>query len=372
MKNIFLFFFCILFSLPVFAGLRFGNLIQLSPGSYRIAYPNQTIDIFFDHIPVGAIENVKVDIYLTENEKHEIAKILKQQIDLLPESFIRKYLNREIYGLQINDSFEFGLNTDKEIIVEITKIKQGMSYGNSLKSALAHQIAHIIENEPDTKNDAGILKNYLNTLYQMNYHKEAQQRGYSIYDKGFVSRYANGELSGQYSSSEEFAEIFAHLVCDENRSDLIEYLTENPQNVLGVKVSRLIDFLDEHVNSLSRAYFMGEEVVATFSLPMHENEDGEMLLAAHELRSNGAFDFSATNSDEHVWDFKEKSSGSAKVDYTEPHIDIHDNSYHHTEPYDEESQMNTNNYSSGKSSTKKKGGGWIWVAAVIALLVVSN
>jgi hypothetical protein len=372
MKNFFLFFFCILFSLPVFAGLHFGNLIQLSPGSYRIAYPDQAIDIFFDHIPVGAVENVKVDIYLTENEKHEIAKILKQQIDQLPEAFIGKYLNREIYGLQINDRFEYGINTDKGIIVEITKIKQGMSYGNSLKSALAHQIAHIIENEPDTKNDAGILKNYLNTLYQMNYHKETQQRGFSIYDKGFVSRYANGELSGQYSSSEEFAEIFAHLVCNENRSDVIEYLTQNPQNVLGVKVSRLIDFLDEHVSSLSRAYFMGEDVVATYSLPINANEDGEMLLAAHELRSYGAFDFSATNSDENVWEFKEKSSDSAEVDYTEPHVYNSENSYHHPESNNEESQMNANNYSSGKSSTKKKGGGWIWVAAVIALLVVSN
>jgi hypothetical protein len=371
MKTSVIFLFSIILSLQTTANSGNGNLVQLSPGSYRIAYPRINIDIFFDHIPVGVNEDIKVDIYLNENEKFEIANILKQQIDDLPEAFIIKYLNREIYMLQINNNSEFGYNTDKEIIVEVTKIKQGMSYSNSLKSALAHQLAHLIEFSPDSRNAAGMLKSYLNTLYQMNY-KSDQKTGYSIFDKGFVSRYANGELSGQYSVSDEYAEIFAHLICEENRSDLMDFLAANPQNVLGMKVSRVIDFIDEHVSTLSRGYFMGEEIVTTYTIPMDIQEDGEVLLAAHELRSYEAFDFAATNNDDRGWEYKDKPSGSGSADYTEPKVNSYGNSFSQPEPYQEEVQMDTNYYSSSKQPSKKKGGGWIWVAAVIAFLVVAN
>lgn len=371
MKNFILFFFCVLFSLPVLALLHDGNLVQLSPGSYRIEYPRQHIDIFFDHIPVSANEDVKVDIYLNENEKSEIANILKQLLDELPEAFNFKYLNRDIYMLQINNKSEFGYNADKEMIIEVTRIKQGMSYSNSLKSSLAHQLAHLIEFSTETRNAAGMLKSYLNSLYQM-YYKSDQKAGNSIYEKGFVSRYANGELTGQYSVSDEYAEIFAHLICGENRADLMDFLAANPQNVLGIKVSRVIEFIDEHVSALSGGYFTGEEVAATYSIPIDMQEDDEMLLASHELRSYESFDFSATNNEERGWDYKEKPSDSGKVEYTQPNANTYGKSYAQPESYEEDSQMDTTYYLSSKQPSKKKGGGWIWVAAVIALLVVAN
>jgi hypothetical protein len=292
-------------------------------------------------------------------------------LDELPEAFKIKYLNRDIYMLQINNNSEFGYNTDKEIIVEVTKIKQGMSYSNSLKSALAHQMAHLIEFSTETRNAAGMLKSYLNSLYQANY-KSDQKAGYSIYEKGFVSRYANGELTGQYSVSDEYAEIFAHLICAENRADLMHFLAANPQNVLGVKVSRVIEFIDEYVNNLSQGYFMGEEVATTYTIPIDIYDDDELLLAAHELRSYESFDFSATNSEERGWDVKATPSGSGKVEYTQPNANTYGKSYVQQEPYEEESQVDTPYYSSNKQPSKKKGGGWIWVAAVIALLVVAN
>ena len=373
MKKSVVVFLSILLSLPAMANSVNGKLTQLSPGSYRIEYPRQHIDIFFDHIPVGVNEDIKVDIYLNENEKFEIANILKQQIDDLPEAFKFKYLHREIYMLQINNS-EFGFNTDKEIIVEVTKIKQGMSYSNSLKSALVHQLAHLIEYSPETRNAAGMLKSYLNNLYQM-YYKSDQKAGYSIYEKGFVSRYANGELSGQSSVSDEYAEIFAHLICAENRADLMDFLAANPQNVLGIKVSKVIDFIDEHVSTLRRGFFMGEEVATTYTIPMDMDieEDGEMLLAAHELRSYESFDFSATDGEELGWDYKEKSTETIKViENTEPLLNSYRNSYSQQEAFSSETQEETSYNSSNMQPSKKKGGGWIWVAAVIALLVVSN
>jgi hypothetical protein len=374
MKTSVIFLFSIILSLQTTANSGNGNLVQLSPGSYRIAYPRINIDIFFDHIPVGVNEDIKVDIYLNENEKFEIANILKQQIDDLPEAFIIKYLNREIYMLQINNNSEYGYNTDKEIIVEVTKIKQGMSYSNSLKSALVHQLAHLIEYSPETRNAAGMLKSYLNNLYQM-YYKSDQKTGYSIYEKGFVSRYANGELSGQYSVSDEYAEIFAHLICAENRADLMDFLATNPQNVLGIKVSKVIDFIDEHVSTLRRGFFMGEEVATTYTIPMDLDmeEDGEMLLAAHELRSYESFDFSATDGEERGWDYKEKSTETIEViEKTVPLLNSYRNSYSQPDPISSETQEETSYNSSNMQPSKKKGGGWIWVAAVIALLVVSN
>jgi ABC-type uncharacterized transport system ATPase subunit len=75
-------------------------------------------------------------------------------------------LDVEILPMHINGKSEFGYNLDRQIIVEVEKIKQGMSYQNSVKSALAHQIAYLLMDDPTSRESVQDIQNYLNSLNQ--------------------------------------------------------------------------------------------------------------------------------------------------------------------------------------------------------------
>lgn len=304
MKIPVLIFHLIQLSILAFGQQNHGQISQIQSGSYRILYPSQIVKVYFDYTPSNGLQHITNATDLNENEQYEVVNVIKQQIDQLPEPFIIKYLNIDILPMQIDNKSEFGYNLDQQIIVEAGKIKQGMSYRNSVKSALAHQTAYLLMDNPNTRQAAQSIQKYLNSLYQT-FHNSNGSAGYSIYEQGYVSRYASGELSGDYNPAMEFAELFAHLTCDENRYDLLEFLDNHPENILSIKVRRYIDFLTENVTGFDHSYFYPSEKHA-YTIPTTVDPDGEVLLSIHELRSYESLDFNAMEEQEKVWTSKDE------------------------------------------------------------------
>jgi hypothetical protein len=308
---------------------------------------------------------------LDENEKPEVVRLLKQQIDQFPEPFINKYLDVDILPMHIDSKSEFGYNLDHRIIIEAGKIKQGMSYRNSVKSGLAHQIAYLLMEDPNTKEAADNFQNYLNSMYQT-FHGSQGNTGYSIYEQGYISRYANGEITGNYSAAIEFAELFAHLTCEENRVDVLAFLEHQPENILSIKVNRFIDFVTENVDGFNREYFFPSEMPA-YTTPAPNDVDGEVLLSIHELRSYEAIDFEAMNTVDKGWASNEKKDiyedlPTKSWEGEEPEVEYQVYSYSENADtfYPKENQ---NHQSPQKKKKKKNGRGLLIAGAAIYVLL---
>jgi hypothetical protein len=296
MKISVLLFHNLLFSILAFAQSTMSQISQMGSGEYQISYPNMVIKVYFDYRPINGLQHITSKTELGENEQYALVQILKNQIDQYPSTFINKYLDIDIIPMDILNDSEFGYNLDHQIIVEAGKIKQGMSYRNSLKSALAHQIAYLLVDDPQVKDQVNEMKTYLNSMHQT-YYESNKNDGYSIYDEGYVSRYANGEITGHYSASLEFAELFAHLTCEENRQDLLDFADNHPDRVLAAKVRRFEDFLSTHIYKMN-AHEINFSSEPSYTTPEYSDVDGEVLLNIHELRSYESMDFDAIENED--------------------------------------------------------------------------
>jgi len=293
MKLVLLSFLLSLISSGTFAFQVNGRISHMGHGAYRIMYPQQIIKVYFNYDKYNGLNKVFTETDLSSYEQMEIAKLIKQQIDAWPEAFVNEFVDVEIYPLSINSRHEFGYLIDNQMIIDVRKIKQGMSFKNSVKSSLAHQAANIIKEHPNTKEASSRMRNYLNSIH-LTYTDDDDQGNYSIYEQGYVSRYASGELSGLYSPELEFAELFAHLTCDDNKDDLLNFVNNNPNNILSIKVGRFMDYLTEEVPGFDRAYFQLEDL-PSYSTPSYDDVDGDVLLSIHELRSYQSVDFESMN-----------------------------------------------------------------------------
>lgn len=364
----------ILASFLSFAATEGENPIRIDPDVYLIKYPEQSIKIFFNKLPSEELDKVMSDIFLTEQEKYQIAIVLKSQIDTYPPQFISRYLDIDIYPLIIKNKTEFGLNVGKNMIVEVSKIKQGMTFKNSIKSALAHQIGHLLESMPETGLKVENYKEFLSTTQLTNPYDKSKYL-YSALEQGYVSRYASGEIQGNYSASEEFAEIFAYMTCPDNRNDVLEFTNNNPNNILSSKISRFMVFLDESVygTQTDLPYYFTESGHA-LSAPYSLEEDN--ILLAHELRSYATLDFDAMNQKELAEETPEivlEPTTPDYDDYAEPATDISPYYSFGTFPsYDPVPDTNYRNPASKQTKDKKKKKGWIWAAVLIALAVLSE
>ena len=268
----------------------------------------------------------------------------------------------------LNDS-EYGYNLDHQIIVEAGKIKQGMSYRNSLKSALAHQIAYLLVDDPQVKDQVNEMKTYLNSMHQT-YYESNKNDGYSIYDEGYVSRYANGEITGLYSASLEFAELFAHLTCDENRQDLLDFADKHPDRVLAAKVRRFEDFLSTHIYEMN-AHEINFSSEFSYTTPEYSDVDGEVLLNIHELRSYESMDFDAIENEDN--DYLSSADNDIYEElptksWDEPEPDVEDRVFKYT--WEQEQNVDrTQTQHEQKKRKKKKGTGLLITGAALYVLL---
>jgi hypothetical protein len=268
----------------------------------------------------------------------------------------------------LNDS-EFGYNLDHQIIIEAGKIKQGMSYRNSLKSALAHQIAYLLVDDPQVKDQVNEMKTYLNSMHQT-YYESNKNDGYSIYDEGYVSRYANGEITGLYSASLEFAELFAYLTCDENRQDLLDFADKHPDRVLAAKVRRFEDFLSTHIYKMN-VHEINFSSEPSYTTPEYNDVDGEVLLNIHELRSYESMDFDAIENEDN--DYLSSANNDIYEElptksWDEPEPDVEDRVFKY--PWEQEQNVDrTQTQHEQKKRKKKKGTGLLITGAALYVLL---
>ncbi len=299
MKNFIFLFQYLLLSIATQAQYDQSQINRIRTGEYQISYPGQVIGVYFDFRPANGLQHITSSTEMDESEQYALAQILKDQIDQYPINFISEYLDLDIIPMNIHNDGEFGYNLDHQIIVEVEKIKQGMSYRNSVKSALAHQIAYLVDENPNFKSTTDELKSDLRSLHQTN-DEFYRNTGYSIYEQGYVSRYASGEISGNYSASIEFAELFAHLTCDENRQDLMDFAHDNPDHVLSSKVRRFEKFLSNHIYHLNtNEISLSRE--PSYTTPEYNDMDGAGLLNIHELRSYESMGFDEMENEDNTF-----------------------------------------------------------------------
>lgn len=377
MKKPILFIWICLWSLIIHAEKHRGNIRFLDPGTYQIEYPNQTINLYFKYPPAIGIHKLIAESSLTENEKYAIVNILKDQIDQLPAEFIDNYLNIDIFLLHILNQHEFGFYYDHQIVVEIKSIKNGMSFSNSIKSSFIHEVAYLIEQNPKIKEESIALKKYLNTIYNTYYNNDYRMNS-GLYQSGFVSGFASGELIGGYNASEEFAEIFAHLICQESRTDLMEFIETYPESILSVKINRVIDFLEKNITSLNKAYFFGAAEETNYAATFENEIDGALLLAAHEHKSYETLDFNSMEGTENLNERQIEYSGSSDIsadnreNYYEPQI--HQiSTYYSLDPSAEFTEVRTDQLppddKTSKKQKKHKGRGLLIAGATLYIVL---
>jgi len=375
MKIAILFLWICLFAIQVFADKNNGQIKQQRPGFYLISYPGQTINVYFNSLPTNGLEHFFVETDLPEIEKYEIVNILKEQIDLLPTSIIEDYLDIDLYLLNIQNRHEFGYTFDKQMVVEISKIKDGMSYVNSIQSSLVHEIGHLIVVSPECYSAVQDLENYLTTMHQT-YSSFDENDGNNVFQSGYVSMYASGELTNHYDASDEFSEIFAHLVCTGSRSELLNYVENHPETILSIKVDRFLSFLDGNIPALGTDYIFDDIEHPERTRAPFNPLSGEQLLAAHELRSYKSINFNVMGDREEpflAWQEEDIDSGSEPFnDWEKLEQDMENTVYEYDNPSESYIQRESTPYSPNKKKkkTKKRNGTGLLItgAALYVLL----
>jgi len=369
MKTLVLFFQYLLLSAAAYTQYNQGQISQIRTGEYQISYPNHVFRVYFDYRPINGLQHITSKAYLGENEQYALVQILKDQIDQYPQSFIEKYLDVDINPMDILNDSEFGYNLDHQIIIEASKIKQGMSYRNSLQSALAHQFAYLLADDPQVRDEVKEIETHLSSMHQT-YYGSHKSDGYSIYDKGYVSRYANGEITHSYSASLEFAEMFAHLTCKENRQDLLDFADNHPDHVLSEKVRIFNEFLYTYIYQRNpKEIQLSPE--PSYTTPEYVDADGEVLLNIHEFRSYESLDFDAMENE----DANFQSSADHDIyeelptkSWDEPEPDVEQRVFKYAwEP--EQNVDRTQNQPEQKKRKKKNGTGLMITGAALYVLL---
>jgi len=269
-----------------------GNIDFIAPGIYQFAYPAQVIFINFNDVNMSGHKKLFVPADLTEKERYAIVKTLKVQIDLLPEDIIEAYLNIQIIPSRILNSQDFGFYYENQIVIDVEKIRPEISYKEGLKISLMREIGQLIVQRNFRTEATERLRAYFTEFYKQ--HKNLQQNQDNIYKSGYVTMQAAAIGQEDYSVESEIAEMFAQLMCVESRQKINDFLRFNPESILGEKISHYIKYLEKISPNLNQAYFFNESVHFKEKTTVKINEqDGQQLLASHELRSNETFDFTA-------------------------------------------------------------------------------
>ena len=272
-----------------------GNINFIAPGIYQVAYHSRLIYIQFDPDYNPDHHELFATADLTEKKRYAIVKIIKDQIDVLPEDIIETYLQIEIIPSHIIDGSKFGFSHKNQIVIDVGKTKPGMSYDESIKSSLANEIGKLIFEQNSRSHEIKTLETYLKEFYLYNH--DQLQNGDNIFKNGFVSKEAAGISQNGYSVSNEMAELFAHLTCIESQEKIYQFLETNPASILQEKIIHFVSYLEDVSQGFDQEYFFNDSMLPKKRSPgKSNNQNTDQLLAIHELKSNETYDFTAINS----------------------------------------------------------------------------
>lgn len=323
-----------------------GIVTFLEPNVFQITYPQQFIQIIFKKSQIPESRSMLKSADLKREEQHAIVHLLKNQIDIFPSDFINAYLDISIHPVHIYENDVYGFFYGNKIFIEADKIMPDQSYNYSICNAFLSELAYLINEK-----QYGDLrtKTFITYLDQFNReHRPLTQNSSSDpYDDGYVTFYP----SGTYTAHDEYIKLFSHLLYPETRENLTNFMTLNPESKLADKINRFVSHLEETIPSLNKSYFFGKPIEAEFVPQTITSQDGEELLARHEIKSNESYDFSSAT----LYEDYESYSVSNDDDFNfEAPIDSYDPTPQQ-ETYEEiETIFNTGNNETTKQKKKKK------------------
>ena len=346
-----------------------GNIDFIAPGIYQLSYPNQLINIYFNPLDHSRHQGLFVPADLSETQRYDIVKVLKQQIDLFPEEIIGAYLQIDLIPGFIFDHNTFAFSHQNQIMIDVMKTKAGMSRDESIRYVLTHETGKLILRQHSNSEATKTMKAYLNAFYLDHLHD--LQNGGDIYSKGYVSIEAAGLSPYGYTVSNEMAELFAHLTCTESNQRITDFIMANPKSILKEKILKFSSYLDLIFSTIDEGELFDKsllsEPIATRSHNIHY---ADQMLSIHELKSNETFDFSMANELPEL----EASAYSLPAEMDEPEIASYEE-YYETQDFREEqietifdsSDDRKNKKKVKKTKKKKDGSGLLLVGSLIYL-----
>jgi len=319
----------------------------MEPGVYQLTYPQQFIYINFKQSLIPGSKKYFRPAELNENERNFILNALKEQIDLLPSAFITKYLNIYIHPFHIINGNNYGFYYENQIVVDIDKIKPGLSYKQSITSSFIHELAYLVLERQRRSNETQAFKEYLKDYYERYWFSDRENKTGS-YHNGFVSERPAGTNGHGYSATDEIAELFSHLICLESREVLFQFMESNPKSILGKKINRFMAYLESAFPSLNSAYFFGEPVNIEYDTTPETGLNEDQLLISHELKSYESYDFS-NNSENEDYEFTSRSNSQ----YSE-FSDLQDEFEFTAQSENKEDQIETIFHSDSNKKRKEK------------------
>lgn len=264
-----------------FAGNQQGKILKIKTDVYQIDYANQIINIYFNYSPDDSFDNLVAGIQVTPEKKMEIVRTICGVVDQLPDDFIGKFLGLEIFPMHILSETIAGYYSAGKIVLEISDEKLSRMYDGSIQENFLHEVAHHIYKQMEYRPETVALMDFLKDIQRQSPLGYIHRDNYMPY--GYISFYSSGGSSGKYDPEEEFAELFAHLVCRNNREKMMQYLREHSGGVLDKKVNRYISYLGNIIPSLNHDFFHGIENPMLAYTEAHNEEVG--ILTAHEQKS---------------------------------------------------------------------------------------
>jgi hypothetical protein len=263
-----------------------GKILKVKPDVYQIDYPNQIINIYFNYNPDEIFDHLVSGIQVTTERQEDIVRMIRDEIDQLPEDFIGKFLGIEIFPMHILAGETMGYYSAGKIVLEISQQKLSSAHDNTIQENYLHEVAHHIYKQMEFREETIAMIDFLKNNRNQGTSGYIQHDNYMQY--GYISYYSTGGSSREYDPEEEFAEIFARLVSADSRVEILNYVAEHHGSLLAEKVTRFRSYLTNVIPSLNDEFFG----IGKSTPPPVYTESGNSshdYLALHEQKSNESY-----------------------------------------------------------------------------------
>ena len=364
--------------LPGISGNNIGKIIKVKKDVFQIDYPNQIINIYFNYSPGESLEPLVSGIVISPEKELRIVETLRNEIDKLPPDFIGKFLGLEIYPMHILQETTAGFYSAGKIVLEISESKLYAMHDGNIQNSFLHEVAHHIYKQMEYRNETKAIIQFLKEEQKNNpvrfITKPTNKQ--TCMENGYVSLYSSGAITGSYDVGEEFAELFAYLICTDSRKELLNFTKSHPGFLLTEKIERFRFYLNEIIPSFNDDFFgYGSDHPVTASTGAN-NPTGQSL-ATHDEKSNEAPVTTEPDEtslagiemmQEEVAQEFSKESGAVEQAGTNP-TSIHSTPRNHGTT---KSAGHNTKQKKNRKSKKRKSEGWLLSALSIAILITAE
>ncbi len=336
-----------------------------------ISYPNCRITIFFEEPTLRFAGGVwlkkeKID----HNTQVSMSTTIEKVFNQMPPKFRSEFDRLDIYLVQTNKDFTYNWHLNKNVYLDVYRIRPGLTDSVSIVYSLLSELGFVIADKySDSPDMASLLNNFKNYRKQYRLGLKIPEHE-STYSFGFVNKLSIGNNSAVYDPRLEFGELFAHMACQETNSELMDFVSNQPNAALSVKVDQMnstVRRLFPELNNFPAGFLMHND---------DQVENGQReLLAAHELRSFQINMKELTDNEIELTPPAESTEFASLQDEFFPTPDYPvDNNYNaHIFIAPENNRVERENNTTVSSPVKKKKkGGWILLGIILLSLAMAG